>query len=466
MLHTFFTKNKKINLDIKRVFMFSHDENDKRVSYKLMFEENPDNDPDIIRTGFIENGEMLEDLDLVIVGKSDSGDRAFFFVTVTSEGKYTYREYENYDIIKNVSDRDVLDSIINDNRWSKTVRFFKNKLTIYIFALLILLPIVSAFVYEQCGGYFHFSTFTLIVKCVLPCVTMIATLVLFNSKKIEVAFGFCVALMISLLTAVTLNVSLNGKRIWFFEYDNTLLISASILIIVMTIVAYSPLKKISYICEFLPFFYGLSVLFSEYLLNNEWSIYWLYSIRKLSIGFAAMLMWYITSRLTHYKLEKEFRDFGYNEKKWVDEENDNEPSFFFKLLNSSCGHSYHKLKVGRHYMELEVYGLYKKVVDECNDSVSYMPILTLPSDKAAINEYIENDIDSNTQEETSNVIYITLDQDENIYYLERKDRSYSEIDTSNNNIQLLNELYNSISTARREAEESDIARILEEEGIE
>ncbi len=140
--------------------------------------------------------------------------------------------------------------------------------------------------------------------------------------------------------------------------------------------------------------------------------------------------------------------------------------FFFKLLNSSCGHSYHKLKVGRHYMELEVYGLYKKVVDECNDSVSYMPILTLPNDKVAINEYIENDIDANSQEEPSNVIYITLDQDENIYYLERKERSYSEIDTSNNNIQLLNELYNSISTARREAEESDIARILEEEGIE
>lgn len=108
----------------------------------------------------------------------------------------------------------------------------------------------------------------------------------------------------------------------------------------------------------------------------------------------------------------------------------------------------------------------RSFIDECNDSISYMPILTLPNDKAAINEYIENDIGSNSQEELSNVIYITLDQDENIYYLERKDRSYSEIDTSNNNIQLLNELYNSISTARIEAEESDIARILEEEGIE
>lgn len=262
MLHTFFVKKNRVRLDIKRVFRFEHDEKGRRASYKLLFEESSDDD-DIIYSGFINNGDMLQGLDITIAGNLTSGDRALFFVTVTPEGKFIYKEYENCDIMMNLSDKEVLDSIVNSNRWSEAVRFFNNKLLAYFLALLIFLPVVSAYFEQQFCGSYDFLPFTVLVKCGIPCVLLIFTLVLYNLKKLEASFAFCVSLVISLLMTVTLNVSFNGEHFWIYEYDNALLISAAVLVTVTSAAAYSSLYKVYCISAFLPLLYGFSIFFQR-----------------------------------------------------------------------------------------------------------------------------------------------------------------------------------------------------------
>lgn len=468
MLHTFFVKKKRVRLDIKRVFRFEHDETGRRASYKLLFEESSDDD-DIIYSGFINNGDMLQGLDIMVAGNLTSGDRAFFFVTVTPEGKFIYKEYENCDIMMNASDKEVLDSIVNSNRWSEAVRFFNNKLLAYFLALLIFLPVVSAYFEQQFCGSYDFLPFTVLVKCGIPCVLLIFTLVLYNLKKLEASLAFCVSLVISLLMTVTLNVAFNGEHFWIYEYDNALLISAAVLLTVTVATAYSSLYKVYCISAFLPLLYGCSVFFSEDLYYDVLSTYWWYAMRKVSLSFAFFLMAFIVSRMSHYKLNEECRNSGYNIKPWTyneewqsGEENNTEPSFFSKLLNSSCCHSYHKLRVNQHFVELEIYGIYERIEEGTN----YNPIYKLPENKEEICKYMEHGIDlKKNKDEISNIVYIALDQDENVYFLKKKNRSYSEIDKDENNVPLLNEIFNSIAADRKEADEADIAEILKEEGI-
>ena len=468
MLHTFFVKKNRVRLDIKRVFRFEHDEKGKRASYKLLFEESSDDD-DIIYSGFINNGDMLQGLDIMIAGNLTSGDRALFFVTVNSEGKFIYKEYENCDIMMNVSDKKVLDSIVNSNRWSEAVRFFNNKLLAYFLALLIFLPVVSAYFEQQFCGSYNFLPFTVLVKCGIPCVLLIFTLVLYNLKKLEASFAFCVSLVISLLMTVTLNVSFNGEHFWIYEYDNALLISAAVLLTLTAATAYSSLYNVYCISAFLPLLYGFSIFFSEDLYYDVLSTYWWYVMRKVSLSFAFFLMASIVSRMSHYKLNEECRNSGYNIKPWTyneewqsGAENNTEPSFFSKLLNSSCCHSYHKLRVNQHFVELEIYGIYERIEEGTN----YKPIYKLPENKEEICKYMEHGIDSKkNKDEISNIVYIALDQDENVYFLKKKNRSYSEIDKDENNVPLLNEIFNSIAADRKEADEADIAEILKEEGI-
>lgn len=468
MLHTFFVKKKRVRLDIKRVFRFEHDETGRRTSYKLLFEESSDDD-DIIYSGFINNGDMLQGLDIMVAGNLTSGDRALFFVTVTPEGKFIYKKYENCDIMMNVSDKEVLDSIVNSNRWSEAVRFFNNKLLAYFLALLIFFPVVSAYFEQQFCGSYDFLPFTVLVKCGIPCVLLIFTLVLYNLKKLEASFAFCVSLIISLLMTVTLNVSFNGEHFWIYEYDNALLISAAVLVTVTSAAAYSSLYKVYCISAFLPLLYGFSIFFSEDLYYDVLSTYWWYAMRKVSLSFAFFLMAFIVSRMSHYKLNEECRNSGYNIKPWTyneewqsGAENNTEPSFFSKLLNSSCCHSYHKLRLNQHFVELEIYGIYERIEKGTN----YKPIYKLPDDREEIDRYMGQDLDSEkNKEEIANIVYIAVDQDENVYFLKKKNRSYSEIDKDENNVPLLNEIFNYIAADRKEADEADIAEILKEEGI-